>query len=278
MMTNHLLPAPRAGHHEPGLPVLISSLLAAQPGIIHGITRRRAGFGAAAGNMSYSKPRDVDEAWRMRQLWSAAIGVDPERLVTTGQVHGNGVLRISAREAGRGARPGSAQAGVADAMITGEPGVVLLSMHADCLPILLVDPVTPAVGVVHAGWRGTVANVAGAAISTMTAVFGTDPDSVLAYLGPSISAACYEVGDDVAAAWTTLTGSDNQRRAIQPLAARWTFDLAGANAYLLEAAGVRPEHIEQSGICTRCGNADWFSHRGQGPATGRFGAMIALRG
>ncbi len=278
MMTKHPVPAPPAEDHEPGLPVLTSSLLAAHSGVIHGITRRRAGFGAADGNMSYSKPRDVEEAWRVRQLWSTAIGVDPECLVTTGQVHGNGVLRISAREAGRGARPGSPLAGIADAMITNQPGVVLLSMHADCLPILLVDPLTPAVGVVHAGWRGTVANVAGAAISAMSDAFGTDPGSVLAYLGPSISAACYEVGDDVAAAWTALTGSDDQRSAIQPFAGRWTFDLAGANAHLLHAAGVRPENLEQSGICTRCGGIDWFSHRGQGPTTGRFGAMIALRG
>lgn len=278
MITTHPVPAPPTDHHAPDLPVLTSSLLAAQPGVVHGITRRRPGFGAADGNMSYSKPRDIDEAWRVRQLWCAAIGVEPDCLVTTGQVHGNVVLRITAGEAGRGARPGSALAGVADAMITNEPGVVLLSMHADCLPILLMDPLTPAVGVVHAGWRGTVANVAGAAISAMSNVFGTDPGTVLAYLGPSISAACYEVGDDVAAAWTALTGSDDQRSAIQPFAGRWTFDLAGANAYLLHAAGVHPDNIEQSGICTRCGGTDWFSHRGQGPATGRFGAMIALRG
>ena len=259
------------------LPVLASPLLADLPGVVYGFTRRRPGLGAADGNVSYSKPRDVDEAWRMRRLWCRAIGVDPTRLVTTGQVHGNSVLRATAAHAGRGAMPGSPLAGVADAMITNEPGVVLLSMHADCLPILLVDPVTPAVGVVHAGWRGTVANVAGAAVAALHEAFGTDPGTVRAFLGPAIAASCYEVGDDVATAWTELVGPDHQGVALQPRGPRWTFDVTGANAYLLQQAGLVPELIEWCGICTRCDGDDWFSHRGQGPLTGRFGAIIALR-
>lgn len=268
-------PAPGA----PDLPRLTSRLIAAHPGFVHGFTRRRPGLGAAEGNVSYSGARDAAEAWRMRQIWAATIGVDPEQMVTTGQVHGNRVLRVTASDAGRGARPepGSVQAGIADALITNEPGPVLLSMHADCLPILLADPVTRAVGIVHAGWRGTIVDVAGAAVREMTAAYGTDPGTLLAYLGPAIGAACYEVGEDVATAWTSLAGPDAQAVALKPAADRWTFDLAAANAYLLRQAGLRADHIEASGICTRCGGEEWFSHRGQGPATGRFGAIITLK-
>ena len=258
------------------LPRLTSSLLASIPGVVHGFTRRRPGLGAADGNVSYSGTRDADEAWRMRRLWGRAIGVDPECLVTTGQVHGNGVLHVTGDHAGKGARPGSGLAGIADAMITNEPGLVLLSMHADCLPILLVDPVTPAVGVVHAGWRGTVADVAGAAIAALTETFGSDPTAVVAYLGPAIAADCYEVGDDVATAWKAVAGSAHQATALQLRGDCWTFDLTAANAYLLQRAGLRPDRIELSGICTRCNGDEWFSHRGQGPLTGRFGAMITL--
>lgn len=261
---------------DPDLPVLMSPLLAGLPGVIHGFTRRRPGLGAADGNVSYSGHRDAEDAWRMRQLWCRAIGVDPARLVTTGQIHGNDVLRVTTAHAGRGAPPGSALAGIADAMITSDPGVILLSMHADCLPILLVDPITPAVGVVHAGWRGTVANVAGAAITALTESFGTDPMNVRAFLGPAIAAACYEVREDVATAWTALVGADDQGLALGTRGDRWTFDVAAGNAFLLRAAGLRPEHIESSGICTRCDGHEWFSHRGQGSLTGRFGALIAL--
>jgi YfiH family protein len=271
----HLLPTP-SDALAVDLPRLTSSLLAAIPGVVHGFTRRRPGLGTADGNVSYSGTRDADEAWRIRRLWCRAIGVDPERLVTTGQVHGTRVLPITVDDAGRGARPGSGRAGLADAMITNEPGVVLLSMHADCLPILLVDPVTPAVGVVHAGWRGTVGDVAGAAIAAMTEAFGTDPESVFAYLGPAIAADCYEVGSDVAAAWIGQAGPAHQGTGLTPRADRWTFDVTAANALLLQRAGLRPERIELSGICTRCRGDEWFSHRGQGPTTGRFGALIAL--
>lgn len=270
-------PAPATPLAASELPVLTSSLLADLPGVVHGFTRRRPGLGAADGNVSYSKPRNVADAWRMRQLWCRAIGVDPEQLVTTGQVHGNAVLRVTAKHAGHGATPGSPLAGIADAMITSEPGVVLLSMHADCLPILLVDPVTPAVAVVHAGWRGTVANVTGAAIAALGEAFGTDPSTVRAFLGPAIAASCYEVGDDVATAWTELVGPDQRAVALQPRGSRWTFDVTSANAFLLRRAGLVPALIASCGICTRCNGDDWFSHRGQGPLTGRFGAMIALR-
>lgn len=265
--------APPAG---PSLPRLTSELIGAHPEFVHGFTRRRVGLGAADGNVSYSGSRDAQDAWRMRQMWSATIGVDPERLVTAGQVHGNGVLRLTAEHAGRGARPESVQAGIADALITNQPRIVLLSMHADCLPILLADPVTRAVGIVHAGWRGTVVDVAGAAVREMTDAYGTDPATILAYLGPAIGAGCYEVGADVATAWTGLVGPEDEAVALRPTGERWTFDLAAANAFLLRKAGVRAEHIEASGICTRCNCEEWFSHRGQGPATGRFGAIIAV--
>lgn len=276
-MTNdpQALPMPATVSNEE-LPVLTSPLLASQPGIVHGITRRWPDLGGAHGNVSYSAPRDREDAWRMRQRWCGAIGVDPDRLVTTGQVHGNGVLRVHAAQAGAGARPESPRAGVADALITNQPGVVLLSMHADCLPILLFDPITPAVGVVHAGWRGTVANVAGAAIAALTESYGTDPATVLAYLGPAIAGPCYEVGAEVSQEWAGLVGAEHAGHGLHPSGSRWTFDLAAANTWLLEQAGVPSERIEQSGICTRCGGDDWFSHRGQGPATGRFGAIIAL--
>ena len=267
-----------AGAVAPGLPPsglqpLRSTLLAQVPGVVHGMTRRIPALGEAAGNMSYSGSRDRSAAWHARQLWCAALGVDPDRLVTAGQVHGNGVLHVTAIQAGTGARPDSSQVGIGDALIATEPGVVLLSMHADCLPIFLVDPVVPAVAVIHAGWRGTVANVAGATVAALAA-HHADPGRLLAFLGPAIGMECYEVGEDVAAAWRTVgAGTDD---ILQPMGERWRFNLAAANAQLLIAAGVPAGQIEHSAICTRCGGDAWFSHRGQGAATGRFGAMIGL--
>ncbi len=125
------------------LPVTRSRLLSDHPGVIHGITHRVPGLGLADGNLGYGPPRDTADAWQMRRQWSSAIGVDPDRLVAAGQVHGADVLRVRRDHAGVGARPDSRRVGIADALITDEPGVALLSLHADCLPLLLVDPQRP---------------------------------------------------------------------------------------------------------------------------------------
>ena len=260
-------------------PVLLrSDLLNEIPGVAHGLTYRVPGLGIADGNVGYGAPRDKDDAWAMRQLWCRSIGVDPHRIVTMGQVHGRDVIRVTADQAGRGATPGSTHAGFADAMITDDPDVVLMTLHADCLPILLVDPEHPAVGAVHAGWRGTVVDVAGAAVRAMQDSFGSDPSRIRAYLGPAIGGCCNEVGDEVIAAWRDQArelGSLAELAVTHP-GPKDHFDGVRANTLLLQRAGLDPNHIDMSDICTKCSKDSWFSHRGHGPGAGREGALIAL--
>ncbi|MEJ7838950.1 MAG: polyphenol oxidase family protein, partial [Thermomicrobiales bacterium] len=179
------------------LDVLQSDLLRRVPFVRHGVTGRVAGLGAADGNVGYGSPRDKADAWEMRQLFCASIDVDPHSLVTVGQIHGNDVRVVRASDAGKGATPESTHLGLADALITNEPGVTLMTLHADCLMILLVDPVSPAVGVVHAGWRGTVIDISGTTISAMRNEFGTKASDVRAFLGPAICGASNEVGPEV---------------------------------------------------------------------------------
>ncbi len=254
-----------------------SSLLAAQPGLVHGLTGRVPGLGRADGNIGYSAPRDAADAWEMRQLWCAALGLSPESLVTVHQIHGASVARARMGDGGRGARPGSEPLARADAIITDAPGITLLTLHADCLPILFYDPVRRAIAAIHAGWRGTVSDVAGATVSAMQEAFGTKPEDLIAYLGSAIRLCCYEVGEEVVAAWRDLAG-DDWPAAAEQRGDRWRFDVALANAVLLRRRGVPTEQIEINAACTRCQGDRWFSHRGQGPDTGRFGAIIALSG
>ena len=270
--------SPSSTINTPRLTPLRSQLLSSVPGVIHGLTHRVEGMGRADGNVGYSGERDREDAWEMRQQWCEAIGVEPGRMVLVGQVHGNAVLEAHPNHAGAGAAPGSTQVGYADALITDHAGLVLSTLHADCLPILIVDPERPAIAAVHAGWRGTVMDVAGATVRAMQERYGSDPAELLVYLGPAIAGCCNEVGPEVTIAWR------EQVRDLGPLAElavtkpgnKEHFDVPRANTLLLQRAGVPPENMEVSATCTKCSTDGWFSHRGHGPSAGRQAALIML--
>ena len=257
---------------------IVSELLSSVAGIVHGVTHKVVGMGKADGNVGDTPPRDADDAWEMRKQWAAAIGYDPERLVRTGQVHENNVFVVKDEHAGMGRRRDTPTPGTADAMITQAVNVPIMTLAADCLPILMYDPVQRAVAAVHAGWRSTVLDIAGETVRAMQREFGTDPADVLAYLGPAIAVCCLEVGPEVTAAWRDVAsdlGPLTELAVTRPVE-REHFDAHRANAMLLQRAGVQPEHIEMSSICTKCNEHEWFSHRAQGAATGRQGGVIML--
>jgi hypothetical protein len=254
---------------------LRSHRLAAISGIVHGMTHRVPGLGKADGNVGLGAPRDPLDAWEMRQSWSDAIGFDPSTIVGLRQVHGADACLVKSEDAGKGAAPGSKPLGSADALVSKDPGVTLMTLHADCLPILVVDPDLPAVAAIHSGWRGAVEDVAGSTIRAMKASFGSEPSRLVAFLGPSIGPCCYQVGDEVADAWKNRNGQTHTG-ALDHRDGNWTLDLRIANTQLLLAAGLDEANIEISDICTKCNGDRWFSHRGQGPNAGRFAAFIAI--
>jgi YfiH family protein len=255
-----------------------SSLIAAIPFVRHGLTYRVPGMGKADGNIGLGSPRDRDDAWVMRRLWCEAIGVEAEQIVTMGQVHGNTVIRVTAADAGKGSRDPATHVGFADAMITNDPDVVLVTLHADCQPILIVDPVRRAVAAVHAGWRGTVADVGGATVVAMQREFGSEPKDLIAYLGPAIGPGANEVGDEVIEAWLDQARDlgDTANEAVLKPGPKYHFNVPAANRLLLLRAGLVAERIETSEICTKSHTDSWFSHRGHGPNAGREGALIAI--
>ncbi|MCS7010130.1 MAG: peptidoglycan editing factor PgeF [Anaerolineales bacterium] len=196
-----------------------------------------------------------------------ALGLSEASVYDVWQVHSARVVVAQT------ARPAHMPHLQADAILTNQPGVTLLMRFADCVPILLYDPLHRVVGIVHAGWQGTVKRVVSEAVAHMRSIFGSQPDSLLAALGPSIGPDHYEVGEDVVQAVEHSFGSDAD--ALLPRKnGRIFFDLWAANHLLLEQAGVR--QIELAGLCTACHTEDWFSHRAEKGRTGRFGALIAL--
>lgn len=193
------------------------------------------------------------------------LDLSAERTTSPHQVHGSHVAIITARNTGR-------TVANTDGLVTHLPGVALLLRFADCVPILLYDPAHHALGLVHAGWRGAAQAIARRAVETMQDAFGTRPRDLIAGLGPAIGPCCYTVGDTVAAAMGYAL--PDWQQVLRPDGELWRFDLPGANAQQLHAAGVR--QIEQADLCTACHSDEFFSHRAEKGRTGRFAVAAYL--
>jgi YfiH family protein len=195
-----------------------------------------------------------------------AVGLSPESLFDVWQIHSARVVYATSPR-GEGALE------QADIMITDCPGVALFMRFADCVPIYLYDPKTPAIGIAHAGWLGTVRRAAEMAVQAMATTFGSEPQNILAGIGPSIGPDHYEVGEDVTRQFEASFGMDAASFISSHNGSSY-LDLWAANRYLLEGQGL--SKIETAEICTVCHQEDWFSHRGEDGRTGRFGAVLGL--
>ena len=213
-----------------------------------------------------------DDPQRVRENRSRAfsvLGRDPATIYDVWQVHGTDVVIADAP------RPPETPYRQADAILTDRTGITLFMRFADCVPILLYDPLRKVIGMAHAGWMGTVKGAVRVAIEAMQLHYGTNPADILAAIGPSIGPDHYEIGPDVVVRVQQAFGRDTSG-ALMGEDGQMHLDLWRANRLLLEQAGVT--HIEIAGLCTACAVGDWYSHRAENGRTGRFGAMLALQG
>ncbi len=277
------------------LPLFQFESLSGQPGLAHAISTRYGPelplFPAVqptspddyrlAGRAAYNS-REVIYGRRSEML--AALDLDPAlvqpNLVGLYQKHTATVLTVG-QEAYGAELNWDKPLPDADGVLTDQPGIPLMTIHADCPPILLYDPVRQVVGAVHSGWRGTVAKIALEAVQVMTERYGTRPEDVLAGIGPSIGPCCYQVGEPVLSQVATAFGPvADELLALQPDGSRH-FDLWQAIYLTLREAGLSAAHIEQGQSCTRCRSDLFFSYRATPPEErhnyGQFSAVIALR-
>lgn len=212
----------------------------------------------------------LDDHQRVRNnriLAFNALGREPDSMYDVWQVHSANVICTDAP------RPRDKPHIQADAILTDNPDVTLFMRFADCVPIILHDPIQGVVGIVHSGWPGTVKKIISATIGEMQRKYASQPIDIVAAIGPSIAAHHYPVGKDVIDQ-VYLSFGDQADKLLLTQNDAVQFDLWQANRWLLEQNGV--QHIENSGICTACHMEDWFSHRGENGQTGRFGALICL--
>lgn len=225
-----------------GLKLLRSPLLSGVPGLVHGFGQRIPGPRSTARDAARKALRGSGEVFFLKQ------------------VHGGSVVT-----------PPWTEPPDADASVAAEPGMILAIETADCLPVLIVDPVHRRVAAAHAGWRGTAARVAKSAVSAMIRA-GSTPMDLLVALGPSIGSCCYEVGPDVEEAF----GPSGSRFFVPGVAGRKHLDVAAANRAQLEEAGVPGDQIDHLGLCTRCREDLFFSYRRDGASAGRMISVIGF--
>lgn len=201
-----------------------------------------------------------------------SLGVAPDRLRLVKQVHRIDVIVARRGEAVPSTRP------QADIIVSDDPAVAIGVRVADCAPILLHDPVNQAVGAAHAGWRGTAAGAAGAAVRAMRHAFGSQPSDLVAAIGPCLGACCGEVGPDVVEAFRAGgAGHESLAAWFSPGTGDRSFlDLERANRDQLEAAGLKRDAIFTSGLCTKTHLARLHSYRGDRDRSGRMVGAIRV--
>jgi YfiH family protein len=246
------------------------------PKLVHFITTRSGGVSLASYhslNLGLHTADNPEHIMTNRELLAKATGIDREQFLYASQVHSGEVKIIDKTTVENGVLSSNPRTG---ATITGLTGICLMVMVADCVPVLLFDPVKRVSAVIHAGWRGTVHKISSNTIRAMVGHFGCDPADILAGIGPSIGPCCYEVGEDVKEFVTQSFGTTEGYLVQKSPSLKPHFDLWYANHKQLTDNGLKTENIETSELCTRCQSDIFFSSQASGGITGRFAAGICM--
>jgi YfiH family protein len=255
-----------------GIPCLTSREFARAGPLVHGFLGRK---GVSLPPLASCRDRRIGDTQKgLAQNYerlARAFGLPSRGPVTINQVHGNSVFIVEDRGAGG---PHEVEA---DAIVTNVEGIALGVLTADCLPILLFDPVKKVAGAVHAGWKGTVKKVTTAAVEAFTKNFGSNPGDLTSALGPCIEPCCYTVDNEVQAQYKRAFGDLPGYIRKGPGSRFNTLDIRTANIDQLLNAGLRKENISTESVCTSCRNELFFSYRKEGPLTGRQLSFVMIK-
>lgn len=248
------------------------------PGVGHAFSTRLGGVSTGrltSLNLAAVRGDDPQNVGENFRRLCAAAGCDHLALVKNHQVHGDVVRSVT----GDDIMPGPDAPGLfpADALVTDQVGTCLTIFSADCIPVLLYDPVARVVAAAHAGWRGTALGIAANTVGAMVDRYGCQPRHILAAIGPGISPCCFETHGDVPDGLRQGLGAD-AAPFIAPLPGgeKFRVDLKGANRQWLLRCGLLPAHIALCPACTACSLDTFWSHRTQGEARGTMAAVIQL--
>ena len=249
-----------------------------ETGVVEHLFTTRTG-GVSSGiystmNLSFSRGDDPECVRENYRRIGEVLGTDPEHMVASKQTHTTNIRLATEADLGNGITGPSAYDDV-DGLATDIPGIALVTFYADCVPLYFVDPVKKAIGLAHSGWRGTVAGMGACMVQFMREHFHSDPKDLIVAIGPSICVDCYEVSEEVAEQFREGFPED----VLQPGKAegKYQLDLWKANESILLKAGILPEHLTVTDVCT-CHNPEYlFSHRASHGQRGNLAAFLMLK-
>ena len=249
------------------------------PELIQGFTTRYGGVSKgdyATLNLNFFKEDDPANVMQNFMLLSEDVGVGIENMVLSKQVHENKILRVKNEHRGMGIIRQRTY-GPVDGLSTDIPGIMLVTVYADCVPLYFYDPVKRAICLSHSGWKGTLLDIASESVTFMVSHYHSRLEDIQVSFGPHIKACCFEVGEDVAQSFfsTFSWAIDTAKRGIE---GKWLLDLEKIITGSLKKQGITAQHITDSRHCTRCEKDTFFSHRGSSGKTGTGAAFLMIRG
>ena len=250
------------------------------PWLVHAYTTRLGGVSRAerySMNMGFNRGDTDEEVRENYRRLGTAVGFDYKNAVFSFQTHTNNIRLVTEEDKGKGIVRERDYTDI-DGLVTDRPGIPLVCFSADCVLMTMADLKNKAVGVFHAGWRGTLLRMGECGLKAMKDSFGTKAEDVIAGIGPSICGECFEVGPEVAEAFSEVFSPEEMKILHKPGAGEKSYlDLWEANRLILQSAGIPLQNIHITNACTRCNPHLFYSHRLMGKERGTLAAVIVIR-
>lgn len=262
-------------HNADSVPYLTYDSLSEITFINHAFSTKHGGVSEGefeSMNFAFNRGDNPDNVTQNYKRFCQSAGFEYETLTASAQDHNTVVRAVTEKDCGVGIyKPRDMES--VDALITNEKGVTLVTYYADCTPLFFVDTKNKAIGLAHAGWRGTVGRIGEKVVKKMTELYGTNPADIKAAIGPAISVCCYEVDYPCAENFLKLEGLESEKFVFPKENGKYMLDLLETNRQILVSCGVKPENITVSDVCTNCNSDLLWSHRA---TKGHRGTMCAF--
>ncbi|MBE5941340.1 MAG: peptidoglycan editing factor PgeF [Lachnospiraceae bacterium] len=261
--------------------ITFPKLAAFEGDMIHGFSTRLGGVSKAhlgSMNLSFTRGDEREAVVENHKRFAKALGYDETKLVFSNQVHLTNFHKVTSEDCGKGITRESDILEI-DGLVTDEPGVPMITFYADCVPLFFYDPVKKVIAMAHSGWKGTVERIGAKMIAYMEEEYGSNPRDIIVAIAPSICQPCYEVSEDVALRFFEVFGEGyGDELLYRKENGKYQLNLHKACEITLLEAGILPEHIDITDICTCCNPDFLFSHRSSNGMRGNLAGVMMLKG